>query len=312
MGVRFPQDFRIDTRGVPMPIWLGARGVAILLGFCLLWALWILEPLQAAADPPVIDGVALAQIEAAMPLPAIQSRPPPETYALPPPPKAMPPASQPMAKVQKTLPPRTEVKLPTIIDRATPQIRQTGPPNASASAPNSSPTVPLNSQTGVSAAPRVAAAPAGQNGPPGTAGVPSTGSAPRLGTGTMAILRARECARLDPKDRPADCPPNEELARILANERGPKYRPENADGFSRNELAWRGIPPPCLDDGENAAIKGTTVCIRFGNVPSRVRSPREICEARGLGGCQDLPSQAAVNSAVEQVRRQETAKTNRP
>jgi hypothetical protein len=119
----------------------------------------------------------------------------------------------------------------------------------------------------------------------------------------MAILRARECARLDIRDRPIDCPPNEELMRLLAQERGPQYRPENADGFSRGELAARGIPPPCLDDGENSGLKGGKACIRFGNTPSRVRSPREICEAKGLGACNPPPTQAAINAALEQARR---------
>jgi hypothetical protein len=95
---------------------------------------------------------------------------------------------------------------------------------------------------------------------------------------------------------------------MLAQERGPQYRPENADAFSRNELAWRGIPPPCLKDGQNFSISGAGACVRFGNVPSRVRTVREICEAKGLGGCADPPSQAAVNAALEQVRRQEAMK----
>lgn len=120
----------------------------------------------------------------------------------------------------------------------------------------------------------------------------------------LSILRARECARLDIADRPADCPPNSELMQLLARERGPQYRPENAEGFSRNELAWRGVPPPCLENGQNSAVVGARACLRFGNVPSRVRSVREICEAKGLGGCAPAPGQAAVNAALEQIKRQ--------
>jgi hypothetical protein len=161
----------------------------------------------------------------------------------------------------------------------------------------------------VSAAPSavIASAPNVSGNEVGTSSSPAPSSG-RLRSGTLALLKARECARIDLRDRPADCPSNDELMRLLANERDPKYRPENAEGFSRNEMAWRGIPPPCLDDGENFANKGGRTCVRFGNVPSRVRTVREICEARGLGGCQDAPTHDAVDAAVQQVRNQNAAK----
>jgi hypothetical protein len=300
MGARFFPYVHYQPHGVPFRVWAGARIAALVFGICVLYFLWQLKPSQIALEPPVIEGVAAAQLEAAIPKPAIETRPP-----LPQPNQA-----------QKPLPDQTQpslrVPLPQITDRPTPQIREAPPlsvqrPRSKAQEPYAAQPSP---EAGTSSSPRLATAPGTQG---GGGGPNSTGaSAPRLGGNTLALLRARECARLDIRDRPADCPPNEELARLLAQERGPQYRPENADSFSRNELAWRGVPPPCLDNGENAAIKGGKLCVRFGNTPSRVRSPREICEARGLGGCEDTPGQAAVNAAVEQVRAQQSAKQGTP
>lgn len=127
---------------------------------------------------------------------------------------------------------------------------------------------------------------------------------PSLTPQSQAIIKAQACAQIDIKDRPPDCPPNAELKRLLQVARGPKYRPENAEGFSRNELRWRDIPPPCLEDGQKVKMTGMGACVRFGNTPSRVRSPQEICEAKGLGGCAPVPSQAAVNAAVKQAKGQ--------
>ncbi len=133
----------------------------------------------------------------------------------------------------------------------------------------------------------------------------STGQAlPSLTTQSQAIIKAQACAQIDIKDRPPDCPPNAELKRLLQIARGPKYRPENAEAFSRNELRWRDIPPPCLEDGQKVKMTGAGACVRFGNTPSRVRSPQEICEAKGLGGCAPVPSRAAVNAAVKQAKGQ--------
>ncbi|GBF58530.1 hypothetical protein PbB2_02216 [Candidatus Phycosocius bacilliformis] len=114
----------------------------------------------------------------------------------------------------------------------------------------------------------------------------------------QAIIKAQACARIDIKDRPPDCPPNLEIKRLLDAARGPKYRPENAEAFSRNEMRWRDVPPPCLEDGQSKSIKGGTVCVRVGMIPSRVRSPQEICEAKGIGACAPTPPQAAVNAAI--------------
>jgi hypothetical protein len=307
--------FNIQTHGVPMPVWLGARLAALVLVACLVWALLSLEPLQIAREPPVIVGVTISQIETLPPVPILQTKPLPDAPTAPlPKPSLRQPVPKPLPKAPS---PQQAQIVPIPQDRSTPQRV---PANASlAPTPSTAPSATSNAgaPSSPSSTPRLATTPSGSGSSSkgATTGTATTGSGsgpPTLRGGTLAILRARECARLDIKDRPADCPPNEELARLLAQERAPQYRPENAEGFSRNELAWRGIPPPCLDDGENSAIKGGKLCVRFGNTPSRVRSPREICEARGLGGCQDLPGQAAVNAAVEQVRRQESAKAKRP
>jgi hypothetical protein len=290
MGGRILNRFQFFTPSVSFRVWAGSRAAAICFGILLIWLAFQMKPLRSPIERPTIEGIAVSRLELE-PLPEPVIRPVPQQRSLTEPrdqPKAATPdAAQPLA------------------DRPTPRVSaqsETQSVPATNRAPNGQP------------APRVASNPNGTGVPSAQAGqgTNSNPTTPRLGGGTMAILRARECARLDIRDRPADCPPNEELARLLANERGPRYRPENAEGFSRNELAWRGIPPPCLDDGENAAIKGTKLCVRIGNVPSRVRSVREICEARGLGGCEDAPSQAAVNAAVEQVRRQEATRAAKP
>lgn len=149
-------------------------------------------------------------------------------------------------------------------------------------------------------------APAGA--PVGIASGPSKPSpvagVPTLTPQSQAIIKAQACAQIDIKDRPPDCPPNAELKRLLQIARGPKYRPENAEAFSRNELRWRDIPPPCLEDGQKVKMTGMGACVRFGTPPSRVRSPQEICEAKGLGGCAPVPLQAAVNAAVKQAKGQ--------
>jgi hypothetical protein len=269
---------------VPFKVWLGARLVAVLVGAFLVFTLWHMQPPEASSEPPVIKAVRLAEIETVRPKPIV----------LPPPiPQQKPQETAPQSAVAKpALPtPPTQNQSPALSDRPTPSVLpRVFPQNSPA---NTAPTLP-----------RIAGGPA--NAPPaqssGSASQGQIGGTPKLGNSSLAVIRARECARLDPRDRPPDCPPNDELRRLLANERGPKYRPENADAFSRNELAWRGVPPPCLDDGENAALKGTKLCVRFGNTPSRVRSPREICLARGLGGCEAVPDQRDVDAAVAQAK----------
>jgi outer membrane biosynthesis protein TonB len=305
MGAGVFDHFQFQTNTVSLRVWLGARIAALLVGVVVMWALWRLEPYDIPTENPVIEAIAPARLEAAIPKPAIETRQPdplPEQVQSPIQQAAPTPTTN--QAVRASQPPTQ------ITDRPTPQVspnRIQGAPPA-ATSPPTRPAPPTNAPAAPAPGPtpRLATAPSGS--PTGQSGPSAGADNRRLGGNSLAIIKARECARLDTRDRPADCPPNEELARLLAQERGPQYRPENAEGFSRNELAWRGIPPPCLDDGENSAIKGTTLCVRFGNIPSRVRSPREICEARGLGGCEDTPAQTAVNAAVEQVRRQQSVK----
>jgi hypothetical protein len=310
MGARLSPQIWFENhtirKGVPFSVWLGARIAALILGMLLLLLLWQLKPPPSAPEPLAIQGVNLAKLEAAAPKPAIETREPP-----PPPPQSQAESAQ-QVPAQAV---RAANSAPNVKDRPTPRRSRSqagvnqSPQGPGAEGPRAT-TGPSTVGGEAPQAPRIATSPAGQAG--GTPAAGGGGTHKGVSSRTMAILRARECARLDIRDRPPDCPPNEELQRLLAQERGPHYRPENAEAFSRNELAWRGIPEPCLDDGENAAIKGTTLCIRFGNVPSRVRSVREICEARGLGGCQDAPGQEAVNAAVEQVRRAQKAKSAGP
>lgn len=270
----------------PLPVWVGARLAAGLIGVVIVWALFQMRPLQALQEPPTIKAEITVRLADKPPEPIVTNIPQPN--AAPP----TTPQTQRTKQEAATFPSPTEPR---------PQLpRQTNVPSV-----NSRDTAPL--AVAPSLAPRIASAPLGAlqaNENSGGASAPM----PRLGNRTLTILRARECARLDLRDRPPDCPPNDELMRMLAAERAPKYRPENAEGFSRNEQAWRGIPPPCLDNGEERSLKGGKLCIRVGNTPSRVRTPKEICEARGLGGCAPTPNQAAVNAAVEQARRQDAAK----
>ncbi len=288
--------------GVSRRLWIGSRIAALLIGALLVFGLFSLKPLENLVEPPVVQGVQTA-IDAPRPKRLIQAELPKE------PTRAPASTTGPLPPTLKAARQRIAVPMASpsaVQDRPTPTIvvplnggttsALSVPKIASASSTNaSSPNSPAMSNLGAPT-PTV-----GQSGQQGT-------STRRLGGNTLAILKARECARLDVRDRPADCPPNEELARLLAQERGPQYRRENADGFSRNELAWRGVPPPCLADGENLKSTGFGACVRFGNVPSRVRSVSEICEARGLGGCADAPNQTAVNAAIAQARRQQTAK----
>jgi hypothetical protein len=276
-------------------VWIGARLAAVALGGILVWAMLALTPIQPLLEPPAIQAIRLAQIE--VPRPA-RSVPSPIEARIPEPtkPQVLERVTAPAVPMPSSQAPAT-AQAPLTQDRPTPvkSVTAAQPAQPAAPAPKSVPTT----------APRIATAPSGQAsddaGP--TRGAPNADGAGRLTPGVSAMLRARECARIDIAQRPADCPPNAELLRLLAVERDPKYRPENAEGFSRNELAWRGIPPPCLDNGETRAFKNGKLCVRIGTPPSRVRTVREICEARGLGGCEPAPSQAAVNAALEQVRR---------
>jgi hypothetical protein len=127
-------------------------------------------------------------------------------------------------------------------------------------------------------------------------------SAPQsLSAANRAIIQAQQCMQLDPKDRPPDCPPNAVLKQLLERARGPHYRPKNITAFTSNEMRWRDVPPPCLEDGESYSNKGGVTCIRFGATPSRVRSPKEICEAKGIDACAPTPSQDAVKAALKSL-----------
>ncbi|MEN9855491.1 MAG: hypothetical protein RLZZ157_617 [Pseudomonadota bacterium] len=285
-------SFQFASTALTWEVWLGSRAAALVLGGIFIWALLKWTPIQPLLEAPAIQAVSDFTFDRDFERPSsVTPLSQPIQQPMPPKTRQQPTSKAPLA--------RQSAVDPMIPDQATKQRVDGAPPSnppAVFGASNRSPpqiaTVPSTQpSSGEGVAPTSPAANSG------------TASFGRVSSGTMAILRARECARLDIRDRPADCPPNEELMRMLAQERGPKYRPKNADAFSRNELAWRGIPPPCLKDGENGAVKGMGACLRFGNTPSRVRSPREICEAKGIGACEPPPSQAAVNSAIEQVKR---------
>jgi hypothetical protein len=131
---------------------------------------------------------------------------------------------------------------------------------------------------------------------------PAGAPAPQgLSAANRAIVQAQQCMQLDPKDRPPDCPPNDVLKQLLERARGPHYRPENITAFTSNEMRWRDVPPPCLEDGDNFSSKGGVTCVRVGTPPSRVRSPKEICEAKGIGACAPTPSQDVVKAALKSL-----------
>lgn len=202
-----------------------------------------------------------------------------------------------------------------------PTIIPPKPPDASLDQPSPTPSKSAASQALPKAAPskslasgRSGSSPSGlgdrvpAGAPVGIASGPSqlssSAGVPTLAPQSQAMIKAQACAQIDIKDRPPDCPPNAELKRLLQIARGPQYRPENVEAFSRNELRWRDIPPPCLEDGQKVKMTGVGACVRFGTPPSRVRSPQEICEAKGLGGCAPVPTQAAINAAVKQAKGQ--------
>jgi hypothetical protein len=288
-------------------VWLCTRLLGIFFGILVLLAIALTKPVMIGTEPPTIQAIRLTQSQAPRPklVPQIAPKPLPSEDTKTPKIQSVSPASN--TKTATQLPTQTQPKL--------------SQPQSSSPVPSTTPSLQVapRQETGIggqtpsiatspSTSPRVPTS-ASVNGGNGQTGQVQSG---RLRGSTMALLRARECARLEVRDRPADCPPNDELMRLLAQEREPKYRPENADGFSRNEQSWRGVPPPCLEDGENFKLNGAGACVRFGNVPSRVRSPQEICEARGLGGCSPVPNQAAVNAGVAQARALEAAKAKRP
>jgi hypothetical protein len=246
----------------------------------------VIEPWQ---EPPAVRAERIVQAEVApsqtvTPAPLIKQAAAPLQQSVLPQPQAR-------ADTQDTRP-APQSKAPT--DRPTPDQAAPRPGNAAPAAAAAQPVGPRIATSG----------PASEQarGPSPTQGAALPSLQGR--TGTLALLRARECLKIEIGERPPDCPPNEELLALaraaLAKAKDAQYRPENAEAFSRNELKWRGIPPPCLDDGQAAGFKGGKLCVRFGNIPSKVRTWEEICEARGLGGC-TRPDQAAVDRAVKSL-----------
>ena len=183
--------------------------------------------------------------------------------------RLLPPPPKPIVRKQS---------LPEVSDR----VAIITSPMASSSAIRLAPT---QEQAAASEAP-----PTAQTGPPAPQG---------LSAANRAIIQAQQCLQLDPKDRPPECPPNDVLKQLLERARGPHYRPGNITAFTSNELRWRDVPPPCLEDGESYSNKGGVTCFRIGTPPSRVRSPKEICEAKGIDACATTPSQDAVKAALK-------------
>ena len=249
---------------------LAAVAVWLALGFALLST----QPQTLPSQEPI--GVAAVRLE---PL----QRPP----LFVPPPTIVPP-KQPDAALKQTS--------PTISKSTASQALPKAAPSKGLASGRSGPNPSGIGRSSTSAAPVGIAS--GPSQPTSSAGVPT------LTPQSQAMIKAQACAQTDIKDRPPDCPPNAELKRLLQIARGPQYRPENAEAFSRNELRWRDIPPPCLEDGQKVKMTGMGTCVRFGTTPSRVRSPQEICEAKGLGGCAPVPTQAAINAAVKQAKGQ--------
>ena len=280
-------------------VWLGTRMAATFIGLLIVYAIIAHRPEIVHQEPPAIEAVRLALQQEPQKLLETQASP----KAVPksdPPPKPTPTIG---ADPNTTLPKLSPFISPSRASQPNSEIKVPIPPVPKTQTPGSAFTT--STPVAIAKAGDVASAQRGEgrqgNAPAGT-----------LAPSTLALLRARECARIDARNRPANCPPNDELMRLLAKERGPKYRPENADGFSGNEQAWRGVPPPCLEDGDNFSASAERVCVRFGNIPSRVRTVREICEARGLGGCVDAPNQAVINAAAAQARQQQSAKQKAP
>jgi hypothetical protein len=287
------------SRGVTLPVWLGARLAALAIAGILLVLLLVLDQPTPRVSPPSVTFERDVSLTLEAPRPLAPKVP------------IAPSITDPDAEEARISRASASQSGPTSTKPATPNFSSQAQPSYTQSrATDARPKVDLPAaKKGAQApqqVPRIASAPSGQGQIGGATGQGQSAT-PVLRGASLRIARARECARLDVRDRPADCPPNEELMRLLAAERGPKYRPENAEGFSRNEQAWRGIPEPCLEQGTQAGFRNGKLCVRFGNTPSRVRSPQEICEARGLGGCAPTPNQAAVNAAVQQARAQEAA-----
>lgn len=126
---------------------------------------------------------------------------------------------------------------------------------------------------------------------------PAPSSSPLAAT----VARTIACRRLDPRDRPPDCPsePVERLDKIWRpDERAaPQTRGETLTRAENRVLRDAGWRERCeTNDGHKAAT-----CIAFGRAPPPPRTPQELCERAGLGPCPTPPSKAAVESALRQV-----------
>lgn len=116
---------------------------------------------------------------------------------------------------------------------------------------------------------------------PATPGpISATPASPALGE----AMRALRCNTIDPQQRPPDCPANQ-LARQALEAAD---RPASAEARGRttptamDKVVAREIPPPC------------PTCPKFGITPPKPRTPKELCELRGLGPCVDPPEQDRV------------------
>jgi hypothetical protein len=226
------------------------------------FAVWLLfgwALLRPGATPVVAEPPAIVAVR----VPMERAKPDP------PPPKKPPPPPPPAATVKAV------------------GAAAASRPAARVAAPQSDARPPAAATT----APRPAPPPA-----PASPGPPAPSGGAGLSSQARALLRARDCLRVDLRERPPDCPPDATARRMIEAAQGPAYRPENAEAFSRNEKAWRGVPPPCLPDGVEGKLGVGGGCVRLGDPPSRVRGWQEICEARGLGNC-TRPDQAAVERA---------------
>lgn len=103
----------------------------------------------------------------------------------------------------------------------------------------------------------------------------------------QAIHQA-ECEQLDQDKRPADCPPTSRARIMVKAANAPKYQPDQVVGFSaveyraRRAAGWR-------DRCETNEGGRAQVCLAIGRTPPRVKTPKELCEEKGLGPCATLP-----------------------
>ncbi|MEN9873142.1 MAG: hypothetical protein RL186_39, partial [Pseudomonadota bacterium] len=203
-------SFHFASTALTWEVWLGSRAAALVLGGIFIWALLKWTPIQPLLEAPAIQAVSDLTFDRDR-VPPSSVRPPTQPIQQPMPPKTL---QQPISKAPIA---RQSAAGPMILDQPTKQRPDGAPPS----------NPPAVFGAAYRSIPQIATVPSSK--PSSGEGVAPTSPATNSGTasfgrvssGTMAILRARECARLDIRDRPADCPPNEELMRLLAQERGP-------------------------------------------------------------------------------------------